>query len=195
MKQNSFYKRYLRGHDAYTTNYRHTFYRLPVSAYCLFDLYGSVNCVLFSSNAPHPSVFIAQGLANEAYTTCSSILAQLGETVPDNVTLEMVGDIIQETLSMYSEVYSDDWLERKMDDTNLRNIVKFYSIFTTAAYFCKQSYAYAPSYFLCRMVQISLRNGVCGYTPLALMKLSLIVFNNSKDNTFSNAALIRYVFH
>ena len=150
---------------------------------------------MFSSNAPHPSVFLAQGLANEAYTTCSSILAQLGETVPDTVTLAMVGDIIQETLSMYSEVYSDDWLERKMEDTKLCNIVKFYSVIATAAYFCKQSYTYTPAFFLCKLVQISLRNGVCGYTPLALMKLSLIVFNNSKDNTFSNAALIRYVFH
>ena len=146
---------------------------------------------MFSSNAPHPSVFLAQGLANEAYTTCSSILAQLGETVPDTVTLAMVGDIIQETLSMYSEVYSDDWLERKMEDTKLCNIVKFYSLLTTAAYFCKPS----SGYFVCRMIQISLRNGTCEYTPLALMKLSLIAFDNAKDNTFSNSALIRYVFH
>ncbi len=190
MKQSSLYKRYLKEHDAYTTNFRHTFYRLPVSAYYLFDLYRSCHC-MFSSNSPHPTVFLAQGLANEAYTTCSSILAQLGETVPDTFTVSMVGDIIQETLSMYSEVYSDDWLERKMEDTNLRSINKFYFILTATALFCKQSFAHAGSYFACKLVQISLRNGICEHTPLAVMRLSLIAFNNAKDNTFSNAALGR----
>ena len=147
---------------------------------------------MFSSNSPHPSVFLAQGLANEAYTTCSSILAQLGETVPDAVTEEMVEDIIQETLSMYS-VYSDDWLGRKMEDKNLRNVVKFYSAIATAAYFCKPSSM--STYHVCKMVQISLRNGICEYTPIAIMKLSHNAFNKAKDIMFSNAALIRYVFH
>ena len=69
----------------------------------------------FHLTHPVALVFLAQGLANEAYTTCSSILAQLGEAVPDIVTEEMVGDIIPETLSMYSEICGDDWLGTKME--------------------------------------------------------------------------------
>ena len=147
----------------------------------------------FHLTHPVALVFLAQGLANEAYTTCSSILAQLGEAVPDIVTEEMVGDIIPETLSMYSEICGDDWLGTKMEDTKLCNIVKFYSVIATAAYFCKPPHM--PAFYVCRMVQISLRNGICDYTPIAFMKLSLNAFNNAKDNTFNNAALIRYVFH
>ena len=115
-------------------------------------------------------VFIAQGHAYKGSTTRSSMLAQLGEKVPDTVTVEMVGGMIPETLSMYSNVYSDDWLGRKMEDEKLCNIIKFYSIISTAAYFCKPSHMIG--YFVCKMVQISLQNGVCEHTPLALMQLS-----------------------
>ena len=134
-------------------------------------------------------VFLAQGNPVEAYTTCSSILAQLGETVPDVVTVEMVGCIIPETLSMYSRVYSDDWLEKNMKDPKLCNIVKFYSVTGIAAYFCKPTHS--PAYFVCKMVQMSLRNGICQQTPLALMQLSLIAFNNTSGIPFNNAMFVR----
>ena len=99
--------------------------------------------------------------------------------MPETVTTEMVGDMIPETLSMYSEVYGDDWLEKKMEDVTLCSILEFYSAIATAAYFCKPSHVVA--YFVCKMVQMSLRNGVCQHTPLALMQLTSIVirFNNA----------------
>ena len=122
---------------------------------------------------PASLVFLARGNPNKAFDTCSSILTQLGETVPDAVTIETVGGMIPETLSMYSEVYGDDWLGRKMEDSKLCNIVKFYSVISTAAYFCKPSHMVA--YFVCKMVQISLQNGVCEHTPQALMQLSTMV--------------------
>eukprot|EP00986_Skeletonema_menzelii_P008360 scaffold3484_cov74-Skeletonema_menzelii.AAC.1 len=56
-----------------------------------------------------------------------------------------------------------------MEDTKLCNIVKFYSAIATVAYFCKP---HVVGYFVCKMVQMSLRNGVCQHTPLALMQLS-----------------------
>ena len=142
---------------------------------------------------PASLVLVSQGHANKAFDTCSSILTQLGETVPDAVTVETVGGMIPETLSMYSNVYGDDWLGRKMEDENLRNVVKFYSAIAIAAYFCKPSSMSA--YHVCKMVQISLRNGICEYTPIAFMKLSHNAFNKAKDVMFSNAALIQYVFH
>ena len=145
-------------------------------------LYGSDSFeIVFCSDLSHLAslVFLAQGYPCKAYATCSSILSQLGETVPDTVTVEMVGGIIPETLRMYSEVYGDDWLGKQMEDTKLCNIVKFYSAIATAAYFFKPTHA--PAYFVCKMVQMSLRNGVCQHTPLALMQLSnmVIQINNA----------------
>ena len=99
------------------------------------------------------------------------------------VTLETVGVMIPDTLIMYSEVYSDDWLKKKMEDTTLFNIIKFYRVLAVAAYFCKP--LHVSTYFICKMVQLSLRNGVCQYTPLALMQLSSIAIR------FHNAAFVR----
>ena len=138
---------------------------------------------------PGPLVFISQGHANEAFDTCSSILTQLGETVPDAVTVETVGGMIPETLSMYSKVYGDDWLGRKMEDTNLCSITKFYSAIAAAAFFCKPSHM--VGYFVCKVVQISLQNGVCEHTPLALLQLSSVAFNRTMDAQFTNAAFLQ----
>ena len=83
--------------------------------------------------------------------------------------------MIPETLKMYSEVYGDDWLEKKMEDVTLCNVIKFYSIIATAAFFCKSSHMGA--YFVCKMVQLSFKKGICKHTPLAFMQLSSIVIN------------------
>ena len=138
---------------------------------------------------PASLVFLARGNPNKAFDTCSSILTQLGETVPDAVTVEMVGGMIPETLSMYSEVYGDDWLGRKMEDTNICSIIKFYSAIATAAFFCKPTHL--GGYFACKVVQISLQNGVCEHTPLAFMQLSSFAFNRTMDVRFTNAAFIQ----
>jgi len=95
----------------------------------------------------------------------------------------MVGGMIPETLHMYAQVYGDDWLEKKMEDTTLCYIIKFYSSMANAAYFCKHPHMVA--YFVCKMVQLSLRNGVCQHTPLAFMQLSSIVIR------FDNAAFVQ----
>ena len=138
---------------------------------------------------PVSLVSLAQGNPNEAFDTCSSILTQLGETVPDAVTAETVGGMIPETLSMYSKVYGDDWLGRKMEDTNLCSITKFYSAIAAAAFFCKPTHM--VGYFVCKVVQISLQNGVCEHTPLALMQLSSVAFNRTMDVRFTNAAFLQ----
>ena len=133
-------------------------------------------------------VLLARGHPREAFDACSSILNQLGETVPDAVTVEMVRGMIAETLSVYSGVYGTDWHGRKMVDTKFCNIVKFYSAIVTAAYFCKPSHT--VGYYICKVVQMSLRNGVCEYTPLALVQLSTIAFNRTMDAQFTNAAFV-----
>ncbi len=118
----------------------------------------------------------------EAYTTCSSILSKLGEIVPEAVTPERVGSMVPETLNMYTEVYGDDLLGKKKDDS-LCYVMKFYNIMATAAHFFKPSHIVV--YIICKMVQMSLRHGVCQETPLAMMQLSSFVIR------FDNAALVR----
>lgn len=105
----------------------------------------------------------------DAYDTCSFVLLQLGENIPDSVTPEAATTVIDETLKMYEEVYNDDWLERKMEDETLRIVVKFYSAIIFLAFLCRSRYT--AIFLICKAVQLSLRNGACVYTPLSLLQL------------------------
>ena len=127
-------------------------------------------------------VLQGQGKVVDAYRTCSSILTQLGETIPETVEPEEAVAIIQETLRKYDEVHSDDRLGKKMEDCTLRYVVKFYAQMVTSAFFFKVPHII--TYFVCKAVQISLDNGVCQYTPLSFLQLANMIIRNA-----SNASL------
>ena len=90
--------------------------------------------------------------------------------------------MITETLKVYDQEYGDDWLGKKMEDSNLQNVVKFYAALATCAFFCKESNM--VDYIICKMVRVSLRQGGCQHTPIAFLKLSNII---NRDG--NNAAL------
>ena len=73
---------------------------------------------------------LAQGQWGEAYTTCSSILTQLGETVPEpeSVSFETAESLVQNTLKRYTEVYGDDWLAKTMIDTEALTFLPYRSM-------------------------------------------------------------------
>ncbi|KAK1733892.1 putative AAA ATPase [Skeletonema marinoi] len=124
-------------------------------------------------------LFQAQGKVVDAYGTCSSILTQLGETIPDSVDPEVVRAMISETLRKYDEVYCDDWLGKKMEDYTLRYVIRFYGQMATSAYFFKVSHIVA--YFVCKGAQLSLENGVCQHTPLVFLQLSSIIMRSGNN--------------
>jgi len=75
--------------------------------------------------------------------------------------------MLAETLSMYEEVYNDEWINKKLEDEKIRTIAKIYNTFVTACFLCKSRHILV--YHVCRAVQLSLQNGTCQYTPLALI--------------------------
>ena len=108
-------------------------------------------------------------------------MLQLGETIPDSVTPEAAKTLVKETLTIYEEVYNDDWLKRKLEDETQRTIINFYGTTIFLAYFCRSRFT--AIFFICKAVQLSLQNGACEYTPLAL--LQLIGFAMEDDNAAS----------
>eukprot|EP00984_Skeletonema_dohrnii_P021242 scaffold10556_cov123-Skeletonema_dohrnii-CCMP3373.AAC.1 len=78
-----------------------------------------------------------QGNVEDAYNTCSFVLLQLGETIPESVAPEASKTMVEDTLKMYEEVYDGDWLERKMEDKTLLTTLHLYSSIAFASYFCK----------------------------------------------------------
>ena len=117
-------------------------------------------------------VLQASGKVNEAHDACSTILTQLGEEIPNSITPASAQAMVVETLKLYEEVYTDEWLKQsKMEDKVA--VAKFYTNFVTAAYFCKARHmtiAYA-----CKAVQLTLRNGICQYSALSFLQLSILV--------------------
>jgi hypothetical protein len=101
-------------------------------------------------------------------------LTKLGESIPDTVTTEAAQTMMKETLTMYKD---GNWLQKKMEDENLRTIVKFYGAVASAGYFCKSSNVVV--YLVCTAVQLSLRNGVCQDTPPSLLLFTAHAINDS----------------
>jgi hypothetical protein len=123
-------------------------------------------------------VFQTQGKVVDAYNTFSSILTQLGETIPDSVTPEAATDMITETLTMFEEIYDDEWKQTMMEDETLRVTVQFYCGMTLAAYFFKPRTN--ATWFACKAVKLCLRNGMCKHCPLSLVQLTGLALN--RDN-------------
>ena len=127
-----------------------------------------------------PSSFVpvlqAQGKVNDVYNTCSSILIELGESMPGSCSLEEASDMTRETLSMYIRV-GDKWLEGETtDDKTLNTTLQFYRAIALACFFCK-SYIMAL-YFTCKAVQLSLKRGLCEYTPITLLQFTSVAVTN-----------------
>ena len=103
---------------------------------------------------------------NDVYDTCSSVLVELGESIPDSSTVT-TSEMIKETLNMYREV-GTQWLEgEKTDDKTLNTTLQLYRALALASYFCKSNSVVV--YFTCKAVQLTLRKGLCKCTPLTLL--------------------------
>ena len=113
---------------------------------------------------------MAEGKPKAAYDTCTFVLRQLGEKISDSVTSEIAGSILGETLEMYDTVYGDEWLDKKLEDEKICTIALIYNKCVVACFLCKMRNVLI--YHMCRAVQLSLQNGTCQYTPLALVHLA-----------------------
>ena len=108
----------------------------------------------------------------DVYDTCSAILTELGESIPEWYTLSK-SSVMVETLKMYEEV-GDKWLEgEKTDDKTLQTTLQFYNVIALASYFCK-SYSMVV-YFTCKAVQLTLHRGLCEHTIITLLQFTSVV--------------------
>lgn len=131
------------------------------------------------SHIQTPLVLVARDKANDAYNICSSTLTELGETIPnpDLVEPESVKKEIAETINMYNQVCEDDngWLKREVDDSKERIVDKFYGTIAQASFFSNRKKMCA--YFACKGFQLSLRNGLCQYTPINGIHFALVALH------------------
>ena len=122
-------------------------------------------------------VLQTQGKVEDAVNLYSSILTQLGETIPASVTAETSTAMIAETLNMCEETFDEAWIETKMEES-LRFIPQFYCEMALSAYFCKPRPYVA--FIACKVVQLCLRNGMCKFAPLCFLQFAALA--NNEDN-------------
>ena len=113
-------------------------------------------------------------------------MIELGETIPESwrdaardssLITDEASRMITETLNMYEEVDADEWLKsEEMVDKKLGFIFQFYSAIALASYFCRSFYVVV--FFVCRAVQLSLRKGICEYTPTSLIQFASLIIKD-----------------
>jgi hypothetical protein len=75
--------------------------------------------------------------------------------------------MVAETLAMYEEVYDDEWVKKRLEDESICTLAKFYNACVIAGHLCTS--AHISIHHICKAAQLSLKNGACQYTPLALV--------------------------
>lgn len=126
------------------------------------------------------SVFQKRDKCVEAYNTCSNVLLQLGETIPDSVAPEIAKTMAEDTLAMYEEVDDIYWQERNIEDNALRTTLQFYSSIAYSSYLCKP--VTMAVFFTCKAVQLSLRKGICDHTTMSLLQFTRVMNMAIGDN-------------
>ncbi len=138
----------------------HLEFSLLFDLYRLLSLKGSSSLVLLSQNNP-----------DRAYDTCISVLRLLGEPIPSSIEPEEASSMLADTLTMYKEVHNtEEWINKRLEDKKIQTIARIYNMFFITCYISKQKHIMV--YHMCRAVQLSLKNGACQYTPLALVRFA-----------------------
>ena len=122
-------------------------------------------------NGSSSLVILSQGNPNYAYDTCVSVFGLLGEPIPSSITPQEASSMLAETLAIYKEVHNKEgWMNKRLEDEKIQTIAKLYNTFVMTSYLSKPKHIMV--YHTCRAVQLSLRHGVCQYTPLALVRFA-----------------------
>ncbi|KAK1746792.1 putative AAA ATPase [Skeletonema marinoi] len=121
-------------------------------------------------------ILLSQRKLNDVYDTCSAILTELGESIPEFYTLSESSEMIVETIKMYDEA-GEEWLKSDATvDKTLRNTLQLYRAITFASFFCKSHSMVV--YFSSKAVQLSLSRGICEHTPLSLLQFTSVAIKD-----------------
>eukprot|EP00984_Skeletonema_dohrnii_P027159 scaffold16617_cov136-Skeletonema_dohrnii-CCMP3373.AAC.4 len=133
-----------------------------------------------SYHSPNPMLLLlalhAQGKLNDVYDTCSAILTELGESIPEFYNLSMATTVADETLKMYEDA-GEEWLKSDATvDKTLLNTLQLYKAISFASFFCKSHSMVV--YFASKAVQLSLSRGICEHTPLSLLQFTSVAIKD-----------------
>ena len=118
--------------------------------------------------------------SDEGYNTCVNVLKQLGETLPATLAMAQLQGMMKETGMLLGRMSDADIQQLKPLDTSspLRHIIKFYSLLCCLAYWkSPQMMVWAG----CRMIKLSLNNGICSDALFGFLMYSGTICMQSKS--------------
>ena len=111
-----------------------------------------------------------------AYNVCCEILSQLGENIPETLCSDQMTSMIEATIGMVKGISDKDLLGMKEMDSKLATSMRFYCMICHAAYFAKPEMV---PFIVCRMVQHTMKNGICKHSISSFLSLATILGGNT----------------
>ena len=116
----------------------------------------------------------------DGYILCHQVLTQLGEEIPNSLNPVKKYELIQQTTEMVNSTISDDkdLVEMNELDERLAKTMRFYHLITGVAFLAKKELA---PFFACRMVQLTVRSGVCKSSLFGLVQYASVITEERND--------------
>ena len=102
-------------------------------------IFNEATCIEDKLDAYSLVAFIhhSQEHGEEAYLTCRDVLIQLGEQIPEKISIQESHKLIVETTSLLKDLSPESLSAMKEMDASLQTIVKFYSFMTEISWFSR----------------------------------------------------------
>ncbi|KAL3806506.1 hypothetical protein ACHAXA_006682 [Cyclostephanos tholiformis] len=110
----------------------------------------------------------------EAYTLCHEVLSQLGEDIPSSLEMHQIDEMVEATLQVVERISSRDLLNMKEADESLGISMHFFNIMASAAYMLVDEKLH---FVVCRMIQLTMKNGLCKYSNLGFIQFAALLCN------------------
>ncbi|KAL3810773.1 hypothetical protein ACHAXA_011785 [Cyclostephanos tholiformis] len=124
-------------------------------------------------------ILIDRKYLTEAYALCCEVLSQLGEEIPEPFHPTHLTEELVATLELVKNVSCEDLMKMTKMDERLNLFMHFYTIMGTAAFFIKPTSSF---FIVCKMVQLTMRNGLCEYSILGFVHLSAVLTSSHFSN-------------
>ena len=107
-----------------------------------------------------------------AYNICREVLSQVGQNIPETVYLHQMTAMTKTAARMVERLSDKDLLAMKEMEPQLAAVMSFYEAMVRVAYYSKPEML---PFLACRMVQLTMENGLCMHSITGFIVLAALL--------------------
>jgi len=111
-----------------------------------------------------------------AYNICREVLSQVGQNIPETVYLYQTTAMTKTAARMAEGLSDKDLLAMKEMEPQLAAVMSFYAVIVRVAFYSKPEML---PFLACRMVQLTLENGLCMHSITGFIVLAALLCKKS----------------